>query len=406
MKMAKYINIKSIALLSVATALTLGSCGDDEPEVNVPVTYEFLRDGASTVSFTGQTTRILMAEELSAAMKDLSQSATGLQELFANENATGGDVSPFSDTDLNASTKSIRSKVAASKDLFSTNTAETATIKTQIDQWIAAQAGEVFLNKEELAEAGKAGQIADGTSTRYISAKGLEYNQAVTKSLIGALMADQILNNYLSTAVLDEASNIADNDAGTVADGKAYTNMEHKWDEAYGYLFGKSSSTASPLVDLGADNFLNKYLSRVEGDDDFAGIAQEIFDAFKEGRAAIVSGAYETRDKQGDIIKEKISDVIGIRAVYYLQQGKKAIEAEDFGGAFHDLSEGFGFVYSLRFTRDEGSNNSKFSGSEVESYTSQLLEGNGFWDVTPSTLDAISESIAEKFDFTVAEAAE
>jgi len=399
-------NIKSIALFSVMAALTFGSCGDDDPKVTVPTTYEFLRNGESTVSFSGQTTRILMAEELASAMKDFDKSAIDLQEMFANEDASGGDVNPFSNEDLNSETKSIRSKVAASKDLFSTNTVEAITIKNQLDHWIEAQVSEVFPNENEQAEAGKAGQLADGTSTRYVSAKGLEYNQAFAKSLIGALMIDQILNNYLSPAVLDEASNIEDNNVSTVVEGETYTNMEHKWDEAYGYLFGNSSSEANPLTDLGADNFLNKYLSRVEDDADFTGIAQDIYDAFKEGRAAIVEEAYGTRDKQADIIKEKLSEVIGIRAVYYLQQGKKALEVEDFGGGFHDLSEGYGFIYSLRFTRDAGSSNSKFSSSEVDSFISQLEEGNGFWDVTPETLDAISESIAAKYDFTVAQAAE
>ena len=404
--MVKYISIKSIVLLSVVAIMTLDSCKDNEPEFAIPATYEFLREGASTVSFSGQTTRILMAEELAIAMKDFNKSGTSLQEIFVNEDTTGGDVNPFSDTDLNESTKSIRSKVASSTDLFSTNTAEAATIKSQLDQWISSQVNEIFPNENELAEAGKAGQIVDGTSARYVSAKGLEYNQAVAKSLIGAMMVDQILNNYLSPAVLDEANNIADNDAGIVVDGEAYTNMEHKWDEAYGYLFGMSSFASSPLADLGADNFLNKYLLSVDEDTDFTGTAQKVYDAFKTGRAAIVSGDYETRDKQADFIKEKISDVIGIRAIYYLQQGKKGIETESYGGAFHDLSEGFGFVYSLRFTRDAGSSNSKFSGTEIESFTSQLLEGNGFWDITPATLDAISESIAIKFDFTVAQAAE
>ncbi len=399
-------NINTIGLLLLGVAFTLGSCGDNESEDNVPATYEFLRNGESTVSFSGQTTRILMAEELATALLDFDKSATDLQEMFANEDATGGDVSPFVNESLNSETKSIRSKVAASRDLFSTNATGSAAIKTQMDQWIAAQVSDVFPNENELAEIGKAGQIADGSSTRYINGKGLEYNQAVTKTLIGALMTDQILNNYLSPAVLDEGTNIEDNNVSKVVEGKTYTNMEHKWDEAYGYLFGKSSSVANPLADLGADNYLNKYLARVENDADFSGIAQEIYDAFKSGRAAIVSEDYNTRDKQADIIKEKISDVIGIRAVYYLQQGKKGIEAGNLGTAFHDLSEGFGFIYSLRFTRDAGSDSSKFSDDEIESFISQLLEGDGFWDVTPATLDGISESIAAKFNFTVAQAAE
>jgi hypothetical protein len=39
-------------------------------------------------------------------------------------------------------------------------------------------------------------------------------------------------------------------------------------------------------------------------------------------------------------------------------------------------------------------------------YKEQLLEGNGFWDVTPETLDSISEEIAGAFGFSVADAAE
>ena len=47
-----------------------------------------------------------------------------------------------------------------------------------------------------------------------------------------------------------------------------------------------------------------------------------------------------------------------------------------------------------------------FTRFEVEGFLAQLLDGNGFWDVTPATLDTISELIAAKFNFTVAEAAE
>jgi len=399
-------NIKYISILAIALMVTISSCSDTatEPDFAVPETYEFLRDGESTVSFSGQTTRILMAEELTSKMKNFDTDETSLLEMFANESDSGGDVSPFENDDLNGSTKSVKSKVAASKDFFSTNVTESSVIKTQFESWIKAQINDIFPFEDELAESGKAGQLTDGTSTRYVNAKGLEYNQVVTKGLIGALMMDQIANNYLSPAVLDEASNIEDNDAGTVAEGKTYTTMEHKWDEAYGYLFGKSASESSPLDDLGADSFLNKYLSKVNGDADFAGIAQEIYDAFKKGRAAIVAGEYGERDKQADIIKTKLSEVIAIRAVYYLQQGKNAFPA--YGTAFHDLSEGLGFVYSLRFTRKTGSEESYFTSTEVEGFMSDLQAGNGFWDVTAETLDRISQEIADKFEFTVAQAAE
>ncbi len=387
------------------------ACDDDDNMVviDTPATYAFERDGSSTVSFSGQTTRIQMGEALISALKDFGESKERLLEMYANETADGSDANPFEDAALNASTKSIRSKVAASADYFAANTVDAARIKGDFTQWIEAQVDEVFPNQNELAEAGKAGQIADGTSVRYINASGLEYNQAVNKGLIGALMLDQMLNNYLSPAVLDAGENLANNDAGITEDEKAYTSMEHKWDEAYGYLYGTASDSANPNATLGADDsFLNKYLSRVEDDADFAGIATTVYDAFKKGRAAIVAGAYDIRDEQADIIREKLSEVIAIRAVYYLQQAKLAFENGSTGSAFHDLSEGYGFIYSLQFTRRPGSNTPYFTLEDVDNFIANLMDDgpNGFWDVEASTLDAIAETIAAEFDFTVAQAKE
>jgi len=382
-----------------------GCSDENDVEIINPTTYEFTRNGESTVNFTGQTERIGMATELVSAMKDFSQDEEKLIEMYANQTLSGGDANPYTDAGLNASTKSVKSKVAASSDFFSTNSAESAVIKAEIQSWISAQVSEVFPAQNTLAESGVAGQIADGSSVRYVNAKGLEYNQAVSKSLIGALMVDQICNNYLSSSVLDDGQNISDNNDGIVVEGKPYTNMEHKWDEAYGYLFGAATDVANPLASLGEDAFLNKYLARVDNDSDFAGIANEIFQAFKLGRAAIVAGDYSVRDEQAEILREKVAEVVAIRAVYYLQQGKNALDRGDFGGGFHDLSEGFGFVYSLRFLRKSDSNDPYFTRSEVDSYMHQLTTGNGFWDIDSATLDEMSATIADRFSFTVSQAA-
>jgi len=346
-----------------------------------------------------------MATELIIALTDFNQNTENLLEMYANETASGGDANPYNDDELNASSKSVKSKVAASADFFASNTTESAEIKADLQSWIEAQVAEVFPNKNIIASAGVAGQIADGSSVRYVNGQGLEYNQAVNKSLIGALIVDQICNNYLSPAVLDADNNIDLNNSGTVAEGETYTIMEHKWDEAYGYLFGKSANAADPLMTLGDDNFLNKYLARVNGDADFEGIAEEIFEAFKLGRAAIVAADYKLRDEQAEIVKEKIATVVAVRAVFYLQQGKNALANNDNGGAFHDLSEGFGFVYSLRFLRRANSSSAYFSKEEVDGFINQLTEGNGFWDISDDTLDQISETIADKFSFTVSQAA-
>ncbi len=403
---------KLISALLVGLSISLVSCGDDDGgsiSINEPETYSFERDGSSTVSFSGQTTRILMGEEIIDALKDNSVEETTIDAMYAHIEGANNfeDETGFG---LNASDKSVRSKTAASSDFFSANTAESSSIKDDFDGWISAQVADVFPNWETEAAVGLAGfiQEAGGGSTRYVNEKGLEYDQAFGKGLIGALMVDQIVNNYVSTSVLDAGTNVEDNDAGIVADGKSYTNMEHKWDEAYGYAYGTSADTSNPNPTIGNDDsFLNKYIGRVEGDDDFAGIAEDIFNAFKLGRAAIVARDYTTRDAQAEIIREKISTVVAVRAVYYLQQGKAGLEANtiDYASVFHDLSEGYGFIYSLQFTRRPNSELPYFTGDEVENMINELMGGtNGLWDVTTTTLDNLSNEIASEFEFTVAEA--
>ncbi len=392
---------KTLLIAAAFSAFTFVSCNDNDDDVPgtvAPQTYSFERNGTTTVDYNGQTTRIEMGEEFVDALKTSTKTLAELNGMFAHS-AGNND---FSDADLNASSKSIRSKTAASSDYFASNTTDAAAIKTQFDNWITEQVNDVFPNWSATASAGNAGQIqeAGGGSIRYVNGKGVELNQIINKGLIGALMADQMLNNYLSTSVLDAGTNVADNNAGTLASGKNYTTMEHKWDEAFGYLYGTDNAT-NPALNV--DSFLNKYLSRVEGDSDFAGIAGDVYDAFKLGRAAIVNKDYTVRDQQANIIREKISEVIAIRAVYYLQQGKANL-GTDMASAFHDFSEGLGFIYSLQFTRQPNTSTPYFTKSEVDGFISTLMTGNGLWDVTAATLDQLSETIAAKFNFTVAQA--
>lgn len=397
----------TILLTLLFTAVSCGTESDGEADLNEPPTYTFERDGQSSVSFTGQTTRIQMGDELFLAMSDFENTTEELLlQMYRNATADGGDADPWSENDLNESDKSIKSKVAASADYFSTNATESLIIKNRFEEWLSGQVDEVFPHRNIPAQPGVAGQIADGSSTRYINGEGLEYDQLVNKSLVGALMADQMLNNYLSEAVLDAGTNREANDAGEVEEGTSYTTMEHKWDEAYGYIYGTSQNPADPNQTIGDDDrFLNKYTGQVSSDDNFSTLATDIFNAFKKGRAAIVAGEYEIRDQQADIIREAVSTVIGVRAVYYLQSGKSQLEGDSpqYGAAFHDLSEGYGFIYSLQFTREPGTGQPYLSHSEVNDILSRLLgDGeNGLWDVTSETLDDLSQEIADRFDFTI-----
>ncbi len=402
--------MKKLLFSALIGGISLVSCtSDDTPapggkQIETPVNYTFERNNSSTVSYGGQTTRLEMTGEILTNFLDFDNASEDLLlNMFANEN------SPFQNADLNASSKSVRSKVGSSNLYFSANTVEGSAIKNDFENFIREQFTTVKDNRDVLAEAGVAGQIAQGSSVRYVNEKGLEMNQAFAKGLIGGLLADQMLNNYLAQVVLDEADNRAMNDAGITEDGKNYTTMEHKWDEAYGYLYGHPSipsENPNSVLNQSEDRLLFNYLGDVDADEDFAGIAESTFEAFKTGRAAIVAGDYVTRDEQVAIIRENISKVIAVRAVHYLQGGKKAIAENNYGAVFHELSEGYGFIYSLRFTNKPGTNMPYLSKEKIDMFKEQLLDGNGFWDVTPETLDSISQEIASAFGFTVAEAAE
>jgi hypothetical protein len=409
--------MKKLVLLPIFIATLFVSCSSDDDNqviiepiepVVAPADYTFTRNNESTVKFGGQTTRIFMAEEIISAFKsNETQTTSSLLAMFNHQEGA----EDFSTPELNASGKSVRSKTAASFDYFSDNSTEKAEIQAMFDNYINIQTTEVFDNWDNIAAPGVAGQIADGSSTRYVAANGLEYNQAFAKGLIGAFVSDQILNNYLSPSVLDAEDNVSNNDNDVTDGDNNYTTMEHKWDEAYGYLFGgvPEENQSNPLPTIGDnDSFLNKYVGKANSDPDFEGIAQDIFDAFKLGRAAIVEKDYDLRNAQAVILQQKISEVIAIRAVYYLQTGKSSIESGDFGAAFHDLSEGYGFLTSLRFTRDTENGTSIFTKSDVDGFVSDIMTDgpNGLWDVTAQTLDTISEEIASRFSFTVAQAAD
>lgn len=397
-------NLRKFTFIALAATMSVAftSCDNDdmmENNIMAPANYSFTRNAESTVSFSGQTTRIKMGDELAAALLTTSLTEADIDAMYDHQEGDNN----FSDADLNASNKNARSKTAASMDYFSTNSVDAAAIKADFDGFISGQVNEVFPAWNTIAAPGVAGQLqeAGGGSIRYMNGKGLEYNQAFVKGLIGALMVDQINNNYLSASVLDAGSNRSDNDMDILATDKNYTNMEHKWDEAFGYLYGNEADVTNPVLNV--DQYLNKYLARVEDDADFTGIAQEIYDAFKLGRAAIVAKDYNLRDAQASIIQERLSEIMGIRAVYYLQQAKVTLN-NDQGTAFHDLSEGYGFIYSLQFTRNPNTDLPYFSKTEVDAYIAQLMTGNGFWDVTPATLDQMSDEISARFKFTTAQA--
>lgn len=353
-----------------------------------PAEYEFTRNGVSTVYYSGQTTRLNQHDELKSAMNSTSSTKAGILAML-------NDGTGFSDSTLDGS-KKIGNKTAV-------NSANSATNKSIIESWITefidVVAPAVIAQTD--ASAGVAGSVSDAgggsrTGTK-VNAKGLEMNQVFSKGLIGAFNLDQIINEngsfgYVTGPKLNPVA--ADNDAGVMhytspgASEANVTKMEHYWDEGFGYLYGQDNQYAPTL---GQGGLLNDYLGNVSAN--YAiGIADDIYNAFKLGRAAIVAKDYVTRDAQAAIIKTELSKVVGAKAASYLRSGAGHVTNNNMASAFHSLSEGYGFIFSLQFTQ-KADGSPYMTNSEVNSTLAELEAGNGLWDRTAAELTAMADTI-------------
>jgi hypothetical protein len=398
--------LKKVLLSTLlVTGLTITSCSSDDmptqdqtSNYTVPATYTFERNSTTTVDFSGQSSRLLMLEEMGNLIKTAANNGTQankdvLINMYSNTN------NAFSSAVLNTSGKQLKDKTAASKDYFELyQGGGTTTEKLNVQAFFETQltlAEEASLGTN--AAAGVSGFYLDGTSKRLFAANGLEPQQVLLKGMMGASFIDQVLNNYLSKNKLDEGTNKINNSNKIVETGKTYTTMEHNWDEAYGYIYGVDGT-----------KFWASYISQVNADVDFNTLTADLDLAFRTGRAAIVANDYTTRDAQINIIKMKLAMVPAVRAVFYLQEGKGKLATDNGAKSFHALSEAYGFIMSLRYTNNPTTNSPYFTKSEVDAMLANMISGtNGLWDIDTlgAKLDTISLQIATKFGFTVTQAA-
>jgi hypothetical protein len=333
------------------------SCKDDKdpvkPELQVPATYDFTRDNVTSVDYTGQIQRQNMLKEIATYIatspNGATLNATKLINMYENTN------SPFSDATLNAaSTKKLSDKTSSSAAHVSHQGTTINWFKDILNGAASASA-----NPLVLASKGTAGVL--GTTNRYlVSEKGVEYSQLFQKSLMGACFMDQAVNNYLTDTKL------INNDQ--VETGKNYTTMEHSWDEAYGYFSKVNNLQLEGTQDRG---FWGGYFIGLETPQQ---LASKTYAAFRKGRSAIVAKDYSERDKQKAIIRQHFEEACLIKALHYLGESKTKISANNIPSAFHELSEGLGFIYSLQYAPS-----GKVSSVKAEQWLSTLTAGDGFW---------------------------
>jgi hypothetical protein len=406
----KNMNIVSkITLIALGTTLLLSNCrkGCTDPEANnydekakkndesctydedesyaVPSVYIFTdAAGNNTVSFSGQYARLDMLSEMATYLKTsntagTSVSLTTLQAMYANNAHTWIDANSLG---MTGSSKQLKNKTAYS----SADGSPDAGIQIWIEDYMDSLASLSALTVTG-AESGTTGTAGvwpnDGTKGPYLmSANGVEYMQIIEKTLMSAVFSSQITVNYLGT--LSDDDNEIVTDAGA---SKYYTEMEHHWDEAYGYF-----TTEVTYPTLGTDRFWGKYADGREG---ILSSATIISEAFRKGRAAISNADYTERDAQIVIIRTELEKVQAGTAIHYLNEAKSNISANTTRN--HVLSEAYAFVNGIRFGYNS-INGQSITAAEIDQVLGFL--GNDFNNITVADINNAIDLLALKINLT------
>jgi len=329
-----------------------------------PATYEFTRNGETTVSYTGQDERLDMLATIKNALLvpadgGATVSEQALLDAFTNAGGNGGGLFDFE------STKQLANKTFQpdlDDQLFETMFAEIAA---------ASISGQMATN-------GVAGLIMRETkgATILVDANGREFTQLIEKGIMGAVFYNQIYNVYFSDARTgDEVENTV------LREGTNYNDMEHHWDEAFGYWNPPLDFSSNwPVERASEDRFWSHYSNTV---DPHLGTNSIIMEAFKAGRAAIVNNDLGTKNTKRAEIAENLDLVTAATAVHYVNSSLSALNVGNTGEAFHFMSEVWAFVNALRYNP-----NRQLSLEEIAEIMNEDLGAAGnFWNVTPEGLN-------------------
>ncbi|MTI32199.1 DUF4856 domain-containing protein [Xanthovirga aplysinae] len=386
-------NKKSILSIVIASTALLTACDDktenpiptpEDERIEKPNEYAFesrFEEGVSSVDYGGQVVRQLLVQDISILIDKAAETPSAtlkedIQKLFDHlDEANLKTITPsihgadFLEVQYNqiATGKNIKDKISGQKVIGFPGD---KTAEILIFEWV----DKIQQNISE-GKAGKAIYIDEDTK--------VDYKQLIGKVLTGALIYSQGADNYLSKAQNEDNSK--------AAEGKNYSTMEHVWDEAFGY-FGavrdyyafsdEDHANKTVYKDTNGDgkiDFHSEYnfaLSRNAGKrdkDHSTDFTTEIFDAFLEGRTAIVN--------------KEANGVINEAARKAAQGWEKVIVAT----AIHYINE-----VLIDMENEPGSENHSKHWSELKGFLIALQYGAkdaGFMLMDLNTLEAIHDRV-------------
>jgi hypothetical protein len=294
---------------------------DGETSDSLPDRYNF-----ENVNFTGQSQRISMLYEILAETKKAaSETVSGVKLAQMYSNA----FNPFADHALNTSGVQLRDQTYTSD-------------VSAFDHYLI-QIGETSEHyATTVTGPNQAGTVQSLISifTKYsVDSNGVQYDQVFKNQLMGAVFYRKVMDELLSKSRLDAADN-------TSAEPGEGTEMQHLWDEAFGYWGGTTELTLKNYDSLdhaGKVYFWAHYTSKGKAID----LPEKMLNGFIKGRDAINRKEYAARDQAADELKKNFELVVACTYVSYLNQAIHYYG--DYATRCHTLSESFGWMMSLKY---------------------------------------------------------
>lgn len=353
-------------LFALLLIVGVTACDDDDTQSSdyeIPSSYDF-----DNVDYSDQLQRLSMLAEMTIYKKTANTPGVAIEaDVLAAQyaNTSGAAWRNTYDTD-----KQLRDKTFAS-------------VRTDFDAAIEAIA--LASQSTTPAAVGQAGVAisADGSKQYLLNENGLEYTQIIEKGLMGASFYYQATSVYLG----DEKMNV---DNETVIPGQG-TEMEHNWDQAFGYL---AVPRAFPIDTDGAV-FWGKYCNDRNA---VLGTNAEIMNAFLKGRAAISNQDIPTRNEAIGEVRAAWERVIVGTAIHYLNS--TVANMNDLSLKAHALSEAIAFIYSLQFNPDQ-----RVTDAQINEWLVRLVGSTTFAEMdlhstTVADLEAVNNELADAFGMT------
>ena len=343
----------------------------------IPAFYD-IENSLAPGTFYGQKRRLAQLQEI----KDSSRNEPikwDIRAALANENQN------MFKSDEAQGSENIRTKIDE-LNFDNGNTSVADDIASLADSLVQSSQA----NYRSIAANGTAGMITTGDKKRHVSANGLEYAEILEKSLYGALLYDQMVDDYLS----DSQSGVDNEEGNNILSAEDYelygTERQHKFDEAFGYFGAEAATYPNQSNSSNGDGiFLANYTFDFSDETEAmygVNLAKATMNAFVVGRSVLKAG--QGNDFAQENINEELFNAARADIKLYVEAGMAASAIHYLNEAImdvseaeklHHLSEALGFIYAMSFNSDGRL-------SPEESHKALMALG---WSATDSSLNGI-----------------